>query len=111
MSHLADVNQDGKPKLSRTAQNLLRASLGNARIAVRQAITASNMAAAVFLDAEAVAGLARDQGAERALDALGAAVLTHASALEGLRRKLDLVSVSHEPKTKAASAPTAPAAE
>jgi hypothetical protein len=71
MSHLADVNQNGKPKLSRTAQNLLRASLGNARIAVRQAITASNMAAAVFLDAEAVAGLARDQGAERALDERG----------------------------------------
>jgi hypothetical protein len=111
MSHLADVNQDGKPKLSRTAQNLLRASLGNARIAVRQAITASNMAAAVFLDAETVAGLAGDQEAQQQLDALGAAVLTHANALEGLRRKLDLISLTKTSDAITASTPIQLAAE
>jgi hypothetical protein len=103
---VSDVKQDCNSKLSRPAQNLMRASLGSSRIAARTAISASNAAAAVLLDAEIVAELVGDKAAEHALDALGAAVLAHAAALEGLKRQLDQV----EPKTKSLnSTVTAPA--
>ena len=104
MLHLANVDQDRKPKLSQTAQNLLRSNLANARIAVRQAIHASNATARVFLDAETVAKLAGDKEAERQLDALGAAVLTHVHALEVLKRQLDLLPVPTTSNNMTASA-------
>jgi hypothetical protein len=91
-------------KLSQVSRTMLRANLGNARAAVRAAIAAANAAAAVLLDAEALAGLIGDEAAEQVLDEVGAAVLTHARALEGLRRTLDLI-----PLTKSLNTMTAPA--
>jgi hypothetical protein len=109
MLQLANVDHDRKPKLSRSAQRLLRATIGSSRIATRRAITAVSVAAEAVLDAQLMAEAIGDKTAEHDLDDIGDALISYGYALEELRGMLDSVSAAHESKTNALHLVTASA--